>query len=68
MPLRALRKALVAFAAFDSVAACRACAAEAGAGDATGNAPDRQSAEMKAAEKLDSENEPHADVGSGAGQ
>jgi hypothetical protein len=26
MPFRALRKALVAFATFDSVAACRACA------------------------------------------
>jgi hypothetical protein len=28
MPLRALRKAMVAFAAFDSVAACQACATQ----------------------------------------
>jgi hypothetical protein len=28
MPLRALRKSIVAFAAFDSVAACRACATQ----------------------------------------
>ncbi len=35
MPLRALRKAVVAFATFDSVAACRACAMQ--------NSPSRQS-------------------------
>jgi hypothetical protein len=28
MPLRMLRKVMVAFATFDSVAACRACAAQ----------------------------------------
>ncbi len=35
MPLRALRKAMVAFATFDSVAACRACTMQ--------NSPSRQS-------------------------
>ena len=56
MPLRALRKALIAFATFDSVAACRACAAEARSSDASVVAPGGRGAEIKAAEKPDSEN------------
>ena len=60
MPLRALRKALIAFAAFDSVAACRACAAEGRV------APDRRDAETTAAEKPGSENGSRSDAASDA--
>src|SRR5690242_7637626 len=56
MPLRALRKALIAFATFDSVTACRACAAEARAADRISSAPGRQDAQTKAAETPGSEN------------
>jgi|SRR5215472_612218 len=54
MPLRALRKALIAFATFDSVAACRACATEDRAPGAPVIPPDRQDAET--AEKRGGEN------------
>ncbi|GEM_PF-6210747 len=60
MQLRALRNALIAFAAFDSVAACRACATETGNPDTTVITPARQSAEMTA-EKRGGEKEPRAD-------
>jgi hypothetical protein len=56
MPLRALRKALIAFATFDSVAACRACSAEARSSDASVVAPGRQDADTKTAETPGSEN------------
>lgn len=59
MPLRALRKALNAFAAFDSVAACRACATE--APDVTVIAPGRE--EKKAAEKFSSQDGSRSDAG-----
>lgn len=54
MPLRALRKSAERFTAFDSVAACRACATGASAAGAT--ARGRESAEVKAAETGGSEN------------
>ncbi len=59
MPLRALRNALIAFAAFDSVAACRACATVTGNPDTTVITPARR-AEMTA-EKRGGEKEPRAD-------
>ena len=66
MPLHPLRKALIAFATFDSVAACRACATEARASDAPVIAPGRQNAETQAAEKRGSEDGFRPDVASDA--
>jgi len=68
MPLHPLRKALIAFATFDSVAACRACATETRAPDASVVAPSRQDAERKAAEKRGAENGPIPDAVPDAGK
>ncbi len=55
MPLQALRKATLALATFDSIAALGACATEAGDPGTKETAPDRQNAVPQPAEKLGSE-------------
>jgi hypothetical protein len=48
MAARALRKVMVAFAAFDSVAACRPCATQNASGEQPENAPDDDAANRRA--------------------
>ena len=68
MPFRALRRATVALATFDSVAALSACAAKTGDGDATAMAPHKQNAEPRPAEQSGSEDGSRPDAASDAGK
>jgi hypothetical protein len=65
MPLRALRKAMVAFATFDSVAACRACATQSATRDVPSReskaAPSEAGTNQQAAEAASSERASRAD-------
>jgi hypothetical protein len=66
VPFRALRRATVALATFDSVAALGACAAKAGDGDATAAAPHNENAEPQPVEKPGSEDGSRRDAASDA--
>jgi hypothetical protein len=61
MPLRALRKAMVAFATFDSVAACRACVTQ-NAPSEPQSVPAEPGANQQTGESASSEHASPADV------
>jgi hypothetical protein len=62
MALRALRKVMVAFATFDSVAACRACATQSPTSRQPGTAPPQGGMDERTIEGASSEDAFRADV------
>lgn len=62
MPLRALRKVMVAFATFDSVAACRACATQHAASRQAETAPSEQGADEQMVESATTEQPSSSDA------
>ncbi len=61
MALRALRKVMVAFATFDSVAACRACATQSPPSPQPGTAPPQGGADERTIEGASGEHASRAD-------